>query len=435
MSSILQSLLTLYVINLADIVGIPSTKGTGDISFRVQSIPFIYTDSLYQVKFFIEIDIEDTKGGSFEVALNIFSKNISVKDSWKIPFYKYFLGKIIDAFTVYLKPDTYQVSITLRTILDNKSGYISILLPLPWVGENSLFMTHPIYLTSVKEDTLVTQFHHRGYFIQPNLSSLYEFPQDTLIFFFELFVQQKDTGNLIINEVVIRSRDQKPVLRKPPKIIKREKRNQFFLLDFIPLIGLPSDTYELFVEVIEPTLNQKLLSKSPFSYKRFTLNLDELIPDTLLDIISFINYFATPQEINEFKGLQTKDSRKMYLYRFWRKFDINPQTEENEFVKEFIERVIEADKKFRHGKNLGRYTERGRIYIKYGPPDEIEKHVQTATNRDYEIWYYYRRGELRFIFMDLEMNGNFRLIFSSIPDEPTRPDWKGLIETEIMEFE
>ena len=72
-------------------------------------------------------------------------------------------------------------------------------------------------------------------------------------------------------------------------------------------------------------------------------------------------------------------------------------------------------------------TDRGRIFIKYGAPDEIlERKVQTGL-MPYEIWKYTRQRNLKYVFMDLTRFGNYQLIYTDDRRERSRPDWQELL--------
>jgi GWxTD domain-containing protein len=94
---------------------------------------------------------------------------------------------------------------------------------------------------------------------------------------------------------------------------------------------------------------------------------------------AFINWandvalILTPAERAAWDKLQTDDEREKFIAIFWDQRDPDPDTEENEYKEEFYERLAYVDEHFSSGKP-GRMTDRGRIYIKFGKPDEIESH-------------------------------------------------------------
>jgi GWxTD domain-containing protein len=84
-------------------------------------------------------------------------------------------------------------------------------------------------------------------------------------------------------------------------------------------------------------------------------------------------YIITDEEKKAFKTLQTDEEREQFIEQFWLRRDPTPDTVENEFKEEHYRRIAYANERFASG-IPGWKTDRGRIYIMYGPPDEIESH-------------------------------------------------------------
>lgn len=89
--------------------------------------------------------------------------------------------------------------------------------------------------------------------------------------------------------------------------------------------------------------------------------------------INDVDLIITKSERDAWNKLETDDEREKFIEIFWHDRDTNPDTEENEFKQQFFERTAYANEHFSSGKP-GRFTDRGRIYIKFGQPDEIESH-------------------------------------------------------------
>ena len=87
-----------------------------------------------------------------------------------------------------------------------------------------------------------------------------------------------------------------------------------------------------------------------------------------------VSYILTDGEKAEFQGLTTTADRKAFIAEFWRRHDPTPETPENEFKKEHDRRVAYSNDRWRSLSGAGWKSDQGRIYIIYGPPDEIEDH-------------------------------------------------------------
>jgi|HubBroStandDraft_1064217.scaffolds.fasta_scaffold31775_2 GWxTD domain-containing protein len=89
-------------------------------------------------------------------------------------------------------------------------------------------------------------------------------------------------------------------------------------------------------------------------------------------------YIITDEEKTAFKRLATDEEREQFIEQFWLRRDPTPDTEENEFKEEHYRRIAYANDHYASG-IPGWKTDRGRIYIIYGPPDEIESHPAGGT--------------------------------------------------------
>jgi GWxTD domain-containing protein len=84
-------------------------------------------------------------------------------------------------------------------------------------------------------------------------------------------------------------------------------------------------------------------------------------------------YLISDQEKAAFERLKTDEERQQFVEQFWARRDPTPDTPENEFKEEHYRRIAYANNHFA-SKVPGWKTDRGRIYILYGPPDEIDSH-------------------------------------------------------------
>ena len=91
-----------------------------------------------------------------------------------------------------------------------------------------------------------------------------------------------------------------------------------------------------------------------------------------------VPYIITDEERSAFLQLQTNEEREQFIEAFWQRRDPTPDTVENEFKEEHYRRIAYANERFSSG-IPGWRTDRGRIYIMWGPPDEIETHSAGST--------------------------------------------------------
>ena len=89
-------------------------------------------------------------------------------------------------------------------------------------------------------------------------------------------------------------------------------------------------------------------------------------------------YIITDEERQAFKQLSNDEERDNFIEAFWQRRDPTPDTEENEYKEEHYQRIAYANEHFAAGVP-GWRTDRGRIYIVFGKPDEIESHPAGGT--------------------------------------------------------
>jgi GWxTD domain-containing protein len=138
-----------------------------------------------------------------------------------------------------------------------------------------------------------------------------------------------------------------------------------------------------------------------------------------------VTYIITDEERKAFKKLATDDERERFIEEFWRRRDPDPDTEENEFKEEYYERIAYANEHFSSG-IPGWKSDRGRIWIMYGKPDERETHPMggsyerpswegggNTTTYPFEIWFYRYLGGvgsgIEIEFVDPTGSGEYRI--------------------------
>lgn len=102
------------------------------------------------------------------------------------------------------------------------------------------------------------------------------------------------------------------------------------------------------------------------------------------------------------------DELAKWFKDYWKKRDPTPGTAYNELLAEFFNRVQTANKKYSNRHREGWETDRGRIYILYGEPKEIDDHRYAAETKPYQIWIY--SDSLQFMFVDRNGDGEFELV-------------------------
>jgi len=144
-------------------------------------------------------------------------------------------------------------------------------------------------------------------------------------------------------------------------------------------------------------------------------------------------YIITDEERQAFKRFGTDEEREQFIEQFWLRRDPTPDSQENEFKEEHYRRIAYTNERFASG-IPGWKTDRGRIYIAFGPPDENESHPSggtyerpfeegggTTSTFPFEKWRYrWLEGigsDIIIEFVDTTMTGEYRMTM-----DPTEKD-------------
>jgi GWxTD domain-containing protein len=138
-----------------------------------------------------------------------------------------------------------------------------------------------------------------------------------------------------------------------------------------------------------------------------------------------VSYIITDEERTAFKRLATDEEREQFIEQFWLRRDPTPDSQENEFKEEHYRRIAYANERYASG-IPGWKSDRGRIYIAFGPPDEIESRPSggtyerpieegggTTSTYPFEKWRYrWIEGigtDIIIEFVDPTMTGEYRM--------------------------
>ncbi len=139
-----------------------------------------------------------------------------------------------------------------------------------------------------------------------------------------------------------------------------------------------------------------------------------------LDEIPYPNHFGLillPNEADIYNSLD-EDARKSFYAAYWQGAP--------EQRLQFEERCEESNRYSSVYRESWR-TDRGRVYVIYGPPDDIESALLQGDQVPYEIWYYYGGGNESFVFADRSGIGDYEQIYSSVEGEISYTNWEDMI--------
>jgi GWxTD domain-containing protein len=129
------------------------------------------------------------------------------------------------------------------------------------------------------------------------------------------------------------------------------------------------------------------------------------LPAARREWLAKVGYIISKEERKIFTELPDS-GRDDFIAQFWKRRDPTPDTERNEFKIEYEDRLAKAEMLFRGEGRPGWQTDRGRIFVLFGPPSERLTYPMDASGFCREIWYY---GAFPVVFVDQHCSGYFVL--------------------------
>ena len=173
-----------------------------------------------------------------------------------------------------------------------------------------------------------------------------------------------------------------------------------------PVRDLFLGAYTLEVEVREGDRQWKTAR----SFEVETLNLPR--GQNYTTVVEILSNIATREEYEVLRKASSDSARVRAWESFWTRRDPTPDTPRNEAMLDFFRRVRYANTHFSGQTGAGWRTDQGRVYIRYGAPDQIEDRPATFQEPPVQIWHYFATNR-RFVFADREGFGRYELVSPS----------------------
>ncbi|GAB4280473.1 MAG: hypothetical protein Kow0068_04670 [Marinilabiliales bacterium] len=306
------------------------------------------------------------------------------------------------------------------------------------------------FVESYKVSENVSTLTRNGFDIVPYISNFFPTNMSSLKFYCEIYNSNKiknSNGDLLV-KYYIQDFNTKKTLNDFSRYKKIKAGNINVILAEFSIDQLPTGNYTLNIDVVNNE-NKVLLQQNAF-FQRANKKLDAIYKDPTIAISNDSTFamtinetdslneclkclipIADMKELDYIKNLLSKNDVPLmqhFLYNFWLKRNSsNPEAAWNYYQKQ-VEMVnnLYSDKVYK-----GYETDRGRIYLKYGAPNNVITSKHEPTAYPYEIWHYYKVGEgveqqtnVKFVFYNPDLVGNYQLLHSTAKGEVYDPQWE-----------
>lgn len=351
-------------------------------------------------------------------------------------------GSSLEHFTFAAKPGSYTIEVAVH---DSATGRITrVQVPLTAfagrpAASDVLLATGIRAATGADTALRLGELRKGGVIVEAAVRPLLTPNSASIGYYLEWYGKGLAAETAAVRVRVLKA-DGSPLVTTPPQQVPFEAAGGV-TRSMVDLAGLPPGDYgfEVQVQVRDTTVSRG----APFrmgGFESVALTTPPAAPDKFeamteaqLDTLyGPLIYLMTTDETGIYSTL-TVEGKRTFLRRFWAKRDPTPGTPRNEEQESFYARIADANRRYREGGAAeipGWRTDRGRIFIKYGAPQEVMQRPQAANTLPYEVWKYTQRQLLKFVFMDMTQFGNYALIWTDDRREPSRANWASLLGPE-----
>ncbi len=434
-----------------------------DLGFELDYARFNYDTSAVYLEFYYELSPQNMKttpvsnGVEIEAIVHFELKNTAtdsffVNKDWKIKgsltvndsTHKTLTG----AFGMVVPKGKYSLNVKAYDSQNpSVNRTISEMVTIQPFKGNKFSMSDIELASNIKKDEADEKsiFYKNTLEVIPNPSMVYSHLSPVLFYYAELYgLKLQDAAQTFNLQKILYNSAGAQVYRNAKDI--KQNPNAVVEYGIINLSKLPTDSYKLVFTLVDPNSKEAFVTTKRFylynpdvkdstTAKKlnagvFTSEFQLMSNEECDNMFSEVKYIATNNEIKQYKTLDSLSAKRTFLYNFWKGRNTDPSTERNEFKEDYMKRVEYANEHFSVGQKPGYLSDRGRVLLVYGEPDQKDNYPNESELKPYEVWYYNQiEGGVSFIFGDLTGFGNYILLHSTKRGEVNDENWKDRLAT------
>lgn len=308
---------------------------------------------------------------------------------------------------VSVRPGSYEMSFALRDDAGGKGSSIEATVNVPRIAAGSLSSPIPVY-EAVPRGSLDSLPR-----IVPTPRATLTLGQDSVL---TVYVEGYGDGTTLpLHAAVFTENASMPVWSDTASLPRRG--GIFSGVLTIPLLRLGIGALTLAVTARQGADT----TKAPV----FVTFGEDLPVATFSEMVNYLRYFGSPSRLQALRDAPP-DARPAVWATFLRETDPDPSTPANEALRAYFDRITQANVRFREEGGAGWLTDRGRVFVGLGSPDQVYEPNTTDLNQRgrAQIWEY-RRHRLQIVFIDQTGFGRWRMTVSS------EAEFEGLMRREL----
>ena len=338
-----------------------------------------------------------------------------------------------------LEPGRYKFAVITRDeARPTVSDSIEVLFEVRDFAQRSTIFSDIELASSIKraEEDPSNIFYKNTLEVVPNPTLLYGKQLPNLLYYSELYHTRDEM--FVVKSEIVSSYGKTMVSKGHQRKGKMDSRVEVGSLNLGPL---PTGVYTLILTYGDTTGTFSATQSKAFYVFNPDIPMDTTAAVTIADLIAvefssmgeaeldeqfaMAGYIATSDEKNIWKSLEGSEPKRKFMTKFWRDRDQDVTTARNEFYEEYQQRIAVSNEQFRSSFREGWRSDRGRVYVMYGPPDYVDRRSSESDMKPHEIWRYdYIESGVEFIFVDRGGFNSYELVHSTKRNEVYNPDWE-----------
>jgi GWxTD domain-containing protein len=390
--------------------------------------------------------VADTAGWRAEATLTIQvrSGDSTVHaDRWLVPHVVYDTSSgprgvnLVGLYPVMLGPGKYVCTMYAqdRNSVDRRDS-VTFDVPITPLPATHLVVSDLELATSIRQGGEGSQFFKNTLEVVPNVEGVFAESQSCWIYA-EVYnvLATEDRSDYTVRTAVLDAVGHEVVSREKPR---RRTAESAVLVDNLAMQNLRTGTYSVLVTLRDSASRVVSSSGKRFFVYNRALGVDTSLvkgaariagtefarmDEAQLDAeFARARYLAADNEKAQYPSLRGEEAKREFLLAFWSRRPPGARTT-------LLERARFADQYFHTVRRAGYLADRGRVYIIYGPPDDIDRHPSEAETRPFEIWSYNSlQGGVIFAFVLKQIGGEYELVHSTYRDEVRDDNWMRFVQ-------
>jgi GWxTD domain-containing protein len=375
-----------------------------------------------------------------DMTLRIFQKDSAViADRWLVPQAATAappdspVVSLVGLAQVQLMPGEYQVKVLGRDRFNpQRSDSVILRVPVHAFPPTGPALSDIEFASSIRMNPPTQgQFYKNTLEVVPNVGGVFTEGQ-RCFYYAEAYnlVRGTDTIDYVLRTTVFDAVGREVLSREKPK---RRPGESSVIADQFGVGRFKTGTYTLVLALLDTAGKSIATSGKKFFVYNSQLGVDSSLLSASADLplniymamgeaeldqeFRWLRYEATDRERDNYQQLSGADAKRKFLSDFWR---TRPPGRRDEY----LARVAAANQTMRSGGKEGYRTDRGRVLIMYGTPDDVDRHPNEIDSRPYEIWSYNNiQGGVIFVFVQRTAGAEYELVHSTHRNELRDDNW------------